>query len=119
MKHVDMVVIGSGPAGQKAAIQAAKLGKQVALIERNPILGGVCTAHGDHPQQGAAGGRAAPVRHRRRRALAPTAEDCARQPVTIEELITRGRQVISTEINVIREHMVRNGVELLLRRGPL
>ena len=30
MKHVDMVVIGTGPAGQKAAIQAAKLGKQVA-----------------------------------------------------------------------------------------
>src|SRR5438874_1634890 len=34
MKHVDMVVIGSGPAGQKAAIQAAKLGKSVTLIER-------------------------------------------------------------------------------------
>ena len=51
MKHVDMVVIGSGPAGQKAAIQAAKLGKQVALVERNPIIGGVCTHTGTIPSK--------------------------------------------------------------------
>src|SRR5260221_14296797 len=40
MRHFDCVVIGSGPAGQKAAIQAAKLGKRVCVVEKNPFLGG-------------------------------------------------------------------------------
>ena len=112
MKHVDMVVVGSGPAGQKAAIQAAKLGKQVVLVERNPILGGVCTHTGTIPSKAL---REA-VLHLSGigadRFGATTGQDYARRPVTIDELIMRGRQVISTEINVIREHMVRNGVEL-------
>ena len=40
--HYDIVVIGSGPAGQKAAIQGAKAGKHVAMIEREPGVGGGC-----------------------------------------------------------------------------
>ena len=39
----DLIVVGSGPAGEKAAIQAAKLDKRVAVIERGPLLGGACT----------------------------------------------------------------------------
>lgn len=39
----DVIVIGSGPAGEKAAIQAAKLDKRVAVIERGTLLGGACT----------------------------------------------------------------------------
>jgi NAD(P) transhydrogenase len=42
MSEFDLVVVGSGPAGQKAAIQAAKLGKTVALVERHVSLGGAC-----------------------------------------------------------------------------
>src|SRR5436309_9947854 len=38
----DMLVIGSGPAGQRAAIQAAKLDKRVAIAERKTVVGGVC-----------------------------------------------------------------------------
>ena len=38
--HYDIIVIGSGPAGEKAAMQASKLKKQVALIEKSPRLGG-------------------------------------------------------------------------------
>ena len=44
MEKFDLLVIGSGPGGQRAAIQAAKLGKSVALVERRQIVGGV-TAH--------------------------------------------------------------------------
>jgi flavin-dependent dehydrogenase len=48
----DLVVIGSGPGGQKAAIAAAKLGKTVAVIERGRMLGGVCVNIGcSHPSQ--------------------------------------------------------------------
>ena len=44
MQNFDLLVIGSGPGGQRAAIQAAKLGKNVAVAERREIVGGV-TAH--------------------------------------------------------------------------
>jgi NAD(P) transhydrogenase len=49
--HYDVVVIGSGPAGQKAAIQAAKAGKQVAVIERDRRVGGSCVHTGTIPSK--------------------------------------------------------------------
>ena len=50
-RDLDLLVIGSGPAGQKAAIQAAKLGKRVAVIERRHMVGGVCTNTGTLPSK--------------------------------------------------------------------
>ena len=47
----DLVVIGSGPAGQKAAIQAAKLRKRVAVVERAESVGGVCVNTGTIPSK--------------------------------------------------------------------
>ena len=52
----DLIVIGSGPAGQRAAIQAAKLDKSVAVLERLPLLGGVGDYIHRYTRQG--GGRA-------------------------------------------------------------
>lgn len=49
--HYDIVVIGSGPAGQKAAIQGAKAGKRVAVIEREPAVGGGCVYRGTIPSK--------------------------------------------------------------------
>jgi len=46
-----MVVIGSGPGGQKAAIASAKLGKSVAMVERGHMLGGVCVNTGTIPSK--------------------------------------------------------------------
>jgi NAD(P) transhydrogenase len=51
MYSFDMVVIGSGPGGQKAAIAASKLGKRVALVERSSQLGGVCVNTGTLPSK--------------------------------------------------------------------
>ena len=51
MLEYDLVVIGSGPGGQKAAIAAAKLGKSVAVIERGRMLGGVCVNTGTIPSK--------------------------------------------------------------------
>jgi NAD(P) transhydrogenase len=48
---IDLLCIGSGPAGQRAAIQAAKLGKRVAVIERRRLLGGVCVETGTIPSK--------------------------------------------------------------------
>ncbi|HBQ49436.1 MAG TPA: hypothetical protein DD728_11255 [Hyphomonas atlantica] len=47
----DLFVIGSGPAGQRAAVQAAKLGKRVALAERQTVVGGVCLNTGTIPSK--------------------------------------------------------------------
>ncbi|MCV6615305.1 MAG: FAD-dependent oxidoreductase, partial [Cellvibrionaceae bacterium] len=47
----DVVVIGSGPAGQKASVQAAKAGQRVALIERDNLFGGACVHRGTIPSK--------------------------------------------------------------------
>ena len=47
----DLVAIGSGPGGQKAAIQAVKLGKKVAIVDSNPLVGGVCLHDGTIPSK--------------------------------------------------------------------
>jgi len=49
--HYDMIVIGSGPAGKRAAIQAAKIGKKVLLVEKNEIVGGVTVHTGTIPSK--------------------------------------------------------------------
>ena len=51
MRHFDCVVIGSGPAGQKAAIQSAKLGKRVCIVEKNAALGGAAVNTGTIPSK--------------------------------------------------------------------
>ncbi len=51
MKYLDVVVIGSGPAGQKAAVQASKAGNRVALIEQDPFTGGHCVHRGTIPSK--------------------------------------------------------------------
>ena len=49
--HFDVVVLGSGPAGHKAAVQAAKIGKRVLIIDREPTAGGECVQRGTIPSK--------------------------------------------------------------------
>ncbi|HEY5609592.1 MAG TPA: Si-specific NAD(P)(+) transhydrogenase [Thermoanaerobaculia bacterium] len=49
--HYDLIVIGSGPAGEKGAAQAAYFGKRVALVEREPVVGGACVNTGTIPSK--------------------------------------------------------------------
>ena len=51
METYDLLVIGSGPAGQRAAIQASKFGKHVALIEKMEVVGGVAINTGTIPSK--------------------------------------------------------------------
>jgi len=106
-----MVVIGSGPAGQKAAIQAAKLGRQVTLIERSHVPGGACINTGTIPSKALREAifHLTGIGHRRLYGESYT----VKQEVTIDDLIYRSEQVIRTEHDVIRGHMARNGVELV------
>ena len=110
-KHLDMVVIGSGPAGQKAAIQAAKLGKTVGLIERSAVPGGVCLNTGTIPSKALREAVIQLTGIMNSRLNGESEGD--RHDITIDDLIYRSQQVIHTEINVIRGHMSRNGVEMM------
>ena len=51
VQSYDLIVIGSGPAGQRAAIQGAKSGKRVAVIERREVVGGACINTGTIPSK--------------------------------------------------------------------
>ncbi len=51
LQKFDLVVIGSGPAGEKGAVQAAYFGKKVALVEKGPAVGGACVHTGTLPSK--------------------------------------------------------------------
>ncbi len=107
----DLVCIGSGPAGQRAAVRAAKLGKRVALIERRRVVGGVCIDTGTIPSKtfreavlGFAG-RSRPFEQGANGAVAPVRPSAA-------ELMSRVADVIARESAVIESQLARNGVEV-------
>jgi NAD(P) transhydrogenase len=109
--HYDLIVLGSGPAGQKGAINAAKIGKRVALIEQREVLGGVCINTGTIPSKALREAvlHLTGLRHRYFYGASYT----VKRQITMKELMFRTDQVVRTEIDVIRAQMERNGVEML------
>lgn len=107
----DMIVIGSGPAGQRAAIQAAKLDKRVALIERKTVLGGVSVNTGTIPSKTFREAVLDLSGYRERTFYG--ASYTVKQHITIEDLLLRTDQVIRHEIDVTRHQLIRNNVELI------
>ncbi|HEU4683447.1 MAG TPA: Si-specific NAD(P)(+) transhydrogenase [Nitrospira sp.] len=107
----DLVCIGSGPAGQRAAIQAAKLGKRVAVVERRRLFGGVCVETGTIPSKtfreavlsfSCASNHLA--RHQDYRSGArPTAS----------QLLSRVEEVMRREVEVVEDQLRRNDVALI------
>jgi NAD(P) transhydrogenase len=107
----DMLVIGSGPAGQRAAIQSAKLDKRTALIERKSVLGGICINFGTIPSKTL---REAVLYLSGYRLRSIYGESyTVKQNITIEDLLYRTEHVIRHEIDVTRHQLQRNGVEVL------
>jgi NAD(P) transhydrogenase len=107
---VDLVVIGSGPAGQKAAIQAAKLGKKVAVIEREPELGGACLYSGTIPSKTF---REAVVDLTRFYDRHFEGKEYVLPDVTINELNFRLHSVIKEERNIVTRQFKKNGIQVL------
>src|SRR6185312_1992386 len=105
----DLVCIGSGPAGQRGAVQAAKMGRRVALVERRGSLGGICVDTGTIPSKTfreavlwAAGGAAS---------VARTRQSMPRP--SIATLSARIDAVVQAEASVIANQLGRNGVDVL------
>ncbi len=111
MKHYDCVVIGTGPAGQKGAIQAAKLGKRVAIIEKNQVLGGAQINTGTIPSKALREAVLQLTGSHRQGAFGPTTP--AKNRVTVAELVSFSQRVIRHEWAIIRDQFERNNVELL------
>jgi len=104
----DFLVIGSGPAGQKAAISAAKLGRRVAVVERGGMLGGVSVHTGTIPSktfreavlylsgftQRAFYGRGYHLRDH----------------ITMHDLVSRVQTIVERETDIVREQFLRNHI---------
>ena len=110
--ELDLLVIGSGPSGQKAAIQAAKLGKRVAVAERKERLGGVSIHTGTIPSKTLREAVLDQLAQRPLDVLDPTRVEESEQAV-LEQLMDRTARVVSAETAVVREQFRRNRVGLL------
>jgi NAD(P) transhydrogenase len=107
----DMIVIGSGPAGQRAAIQAAKLDKHVAVVERRAVVGGVCLNTGTIPSKTLREAVMHLSGYRERGVYG--ASYAVKQQITVDDLLFRADHVMRHEIDVHRHQLMRNRVELL------
>ena len=114
----DMICIGSGPAGQRAAVQGAKLGKRVAIIEREQVVGGVSLHTGTIPSKtfreavltfGRGGRRASDMRRR-----ASDMNGSNRQEVTASQLFQRVGSIVQREEQVQDAQLGRNDVEVIV-----
>jgi NAD(P) transhydrogenase len=111
MQSFDLLVIGSGPAGQRASIHAAKAGKRVALVERKEVIGGTCINLGTIPSktmreavlhlsgflyQGIYG-----INYR------------VKDQITMADLSFRVQQVVKNEIDVTQAQLSRNNITVM------
>ena len=107
----DMVVIGSGPAGQRAAIQAAKLDKRVALVERRDVVGGTCVNIGTIPSKTLREAVLYLSGYRERGIYGESYT--VKQDIKMQDLMVRTEYVMRHEIDVTRHQLMRNRVEVI------
>jgi NAD(P) transhydrogenase len=107
--ELDLLVIGSGPSGQKAAIQAAKLGKRVAVAERRDRLGGVSIHTGTIPSKTLREAVLDQLAERPLDVLDPTRMEETDQQA-LQQLMDRAARVVAAETAVVREQFRRNMV---------
>ena len=107
----DLICIGSGPAGQRAAIQAAKLGKRVAIVEKQRTVGGICIDTGTIPSKTF---REAVRRVYSRPGLeAPEAATQERVRPTMQQLVTHVARVIQRESGMVHDALGRNDIRVV------
>jgi NAD(P) transhydrogenase len=105
----DLVCIGSGPAGQRAAVQAAKLGRRAAIIEKQPCLGGVCLGTGTIPSKTL---REAVLFFNRVASHDRSRAASGARP-TAEQLLAKVDEVLGREQIVIEDQLRRNDVAVV------
>ncbi|HEY6576065.1 MAG TPA: Si-specific NAD(P)(+) transhydrogenase [Mycobacterium sp.] len=111
----DLVVIGSGPGGQKAAVAASKLGKTVAVIERGWMLGGVCVNTGTIPSKTLREAVVYLTGMSQRELYGASYR--VKDKITTEDLHLRTAHVITKEVDVVRAQLMRNKIDLFTGHG--
>src|SRR5437868_3162707 len=115
MQSCDLIVIGSGPAGQRAAIQGSKFGKRVVLVERREVVGGSCINTGTIPSK-----------TMREAVLHLSGYNYksiygmnyrVKEKITMADLAFRVQHVIKTEVDVTEAQLSRNNVDMLVGIG--
>lgn len=110
MKQYDLIVIGSGPAGQRAAIQAAKLGKSVAVVEKHREVGGVCLNTGTIPSKTMREAVLDLSGFRQRSLYGESFR--GKDQITAQDLLVRCDLVRQKEREVVKAQLWRNGVTM-------
>jgi NAD(P) transhydrogenase len=107
----DLIVIGTGPSGQRAAITASEFGKRVAIIDRREVVGGVCINTGTIPSK--------TIREAVIKLTGVTervfygASYRVKEKITAEDLLARVNKVVKREINIAKTFLRQNNVEVL------
>ncbi len=115
MPRFELVVIGSGPAGQRAAVQSAKLGHSVAIVEKRRQVGGVSINTGTIPSK-TLREAVLDLSGVRRHALYGEALK-RRGDVSMQELLARADRVMGIERDVVQAQLARNGVQVFAGVG--
>lgn len=111
----DLIVLGSGPGGQKAAVAAAKLGKKVAVVEHGHMLGGVCVNTGTIPSKTLREAVMFLTGMNQREMYGASYR--VKQNITPADLHQRTAHVIQREIDVLRDQLMRNHIDLYTGHG--
>jgi NAD(P) transhydrogenase len=111
MAHYDMLVIGSGPAGQKAAIQAAKVGKKVGIVERNKFVGGLCINSGTIPSKSLREAVLFLSGFRQRNLYGASYR--VKKEITFQDLLFKCDHVVKAEQEVVQNQLIRNHVDYI------
>jgi NAD(P) transhydrogenase len=110
MAQYDLIVIGSGPAGQRAAIQGAKSGKRVVLIEKREVIGGVCINTGTIPSKTMREAVLHLSGYNYQHIYGVSYR--VKERITMADLAFRVQHVIKTEVDVTQAQLARNSIEV-------
>ena len=107
----DMIVIGSGPAGQRAAVQAAKLRKRVAIIDKREVVGGVCVNTGTIPSKSFKEAVLYLTGFRQRHIYGAGYQ--VKADISMADLTLRCNKIMQLEVEVIKNQLNRNKVDTI------
>jgi len=107
----DMIVLGSGPAGQRAAVQAAKLRKRVAIIDKREVVGGVCVNTGTIPSKSFKEAVLYLTGFRQRHIYGAGYQ--VKADISMADLTLRCNKIMQLEVEVIKNQLNRNKVDTI------
>jgi NAD(P) transhydrogenase len=107
----DLIVIGSGPSGQRAAVAASKLKKRVAIVESRSVVGGVCINTGTIPSKTMREAVLHLSGYNYRTVYGMNYR--VKEKITMADLAFRVQGVVKTEIDVTEAQLSRNGIDVI------